>query len=405
MTFRTATFPFLLSKKSKIMTALNPVIVPAKVLKGGKHKIRIGVSHNGSTRYIVTDIIIDSAAEFRNGQVVRRGDAAAKNVKLRMLMQKYQGIIDGMDFTNCLTCSELVKAVLSKDHEESITVRQVFDEMMEVGIRKESSRIVTIRAFRCISRVLDTSKMVKMVTRHDVMTAVALMKKAGLSDGTITNRTRLLLSVIHYAQRCGYATFPPFAFDGIDMPKASIRDSWITVDELRTLRDAKLSRPTAQIRDVFMLSFYLGGMNIADLAKIDFSKFKGKLKYERTKTERTKKANKFVEFDIPDEAAVIIDRLSVNGTIRVSGRTVSPDMIQYHISKLRSMLGIENLVFYSARKTFSQIAFTLGISTSVIDYILGHSLGSNRGSCLYHYISVTPDMATDAIRKVLDFVK
>ena len=388
------------------MTALNPVIVPAKVLRGVKHKIRIGVSHNGTTRYIVTDIIIDSAAEFRNGQVVRRGDATAKNIKLRTLMQKYQGIIDGMEFTNCLSCSELVKAVVSKDHEESVTVRQVFEEMMDVGIRKESSRIVMVRAFRAIGTVFDTSKMVKLVTRHDVMTAVAMMRKAGLSGGTVCNRIRLLLSVIHFAQKCGYTTFPSFTFEGIDLPKASIRDSWITVDELRAIRDVRLTRSTEQIRDVFMLSFYLGGINIADLARIDFSKVTGgKLKYERKKTERSEKANKFVEFRVPDEAAEIIGRLSVNGRILVGGRTVTQYMVQHHVSKLRDMLGIDNLVFYSARKTFSQIAFSLGISTSVIDYILGHSLGSGRGSCLYHYISVTPEMATEAIRKVLDFVK
>ncbi len=388
------------------MTALNPVIVPAKVLRGGKHKIRIGVSHNGSTRYIVTDIIIDSAAEFRNGQVVRRGDAAAKNIKLRSLMQKYQGIIDGMDFTNCLSCSELVKAVLSKDHDESMTVRQVFDEMMEVGLRKESSREVMTNAFRCVGSVFDTSKMVRLVTRHDLMAAVTAMRKAGLSDCTVNNRTRILLSVIHYAQRCGYATFPSFAFDGIEMPKASIRDSWITVDELRAIRDARLSRVTSICRDVFMLSFYLGGMNVADMARIDFSKVRGNvLKYERKKTERTDKVNKFVEFTIPDEAAVLIDRLSVDGMIRVNGRELESHKVMYHLKKLRDMLGIENLMYYSARKTFSQVAFSLGISTSVIDYILGHSLGSGRGSCLYHYISVTPEMATEAIRKVLDFVK
>ena len=66
--------------------------------------------------------------------------------------------------------------------------------------------------------------------------------------------------------------------------------------------------------------------------------------------------------------------------------------------------GIDNLVFYSARKSFAQHAFSLGVSESVIDFILGHALGKG-GSCLYSYIQVTPDMATKAIRLVLDKVK
>lgn len=50
------------------MATLNSVIVPAKVLKDGHHKVRISVAHNGETRYIVTDIIIDLTKEFKNGK-------------------------------------------------------------------------------------------------------------------------------------------------------------------------------------------------------------------------------------------------------------------------------------------------------------------------------------------------
>ena len=71
---------------------------------------------------------------------------------------------------------------------------------------------------------------------------------------------------------------------------------------------------------------------------------------------------------------------------------------------LQKELGIKRLIYYSARKSFSQHAFNLGISTSTIDYILGHRLDRNSTS-LYKYISVTPDLATAAIRKVLDNLK
>ena len=42
------------------MAILSAVVVPGKALKGGRHKVRIAVAHNGETRYIVTDIQIDS---------------------------------------------------------------------------------------------------------------------------------------------------------------------------------------------------------------------------------------------------------------------------------------------------------------------------------------------------------
>lgn len=67
---------------SNIMPTLSLTILPAKALKDGRNKVRIAVAHNGQTRYIVTDVIIDSPKEWKNGQVVKRDDAAYLNTRL-----------------------------------------------------------------------------------------------------------------------------------------------------------------------------------------------------------------------------------------------------------------------------------------------------------------------------------
>ena len=61
------------------MPTLSLTVLPAKALKGGKNKVRIAVAHNCQTRYIVTDIIIDSPKEWKNGQIVKRDDAGYLN--------------------------------------------------------------------------------------------------------------------------------------------------------------------------------------------------------------------------------------------------------------------------------------------------------------------------------------
>lgn len=52
------------------MTTLKAAVVPAKVLKNGKHRIRIAIGHKQETRYIVTRFEIDNTANFKGGQVV-----------------------------------------------------------------------------------------------------------------------------------------------------------------------------------------------------------------------------------------------------------------------------------------------------------------------------------------------
>ena len=65
-------------------------------------------------------------------------------------------------------------------------------------------------------------------------------------------------------------------------------------------------------------------------------------------------------------------------------------------------LGLDNVLMYSARKTWAQIAMDIGVGESVIDYCLGHS-DSKRGIIRY-YTKVRSRMADDAVRRVLEYV-
>ena len=153
-----------------------------------------------------------------------------------------------------------------------------------------------------------------------------------------------------------------------------------------------------------MLTYYLGGINTIDLMKIDWRGVTY-IKYVRTKTERAAKVNPFVEFEIPEEALAIINRwMMPDGHLGFFARCYYTTNITKMSRHFRDETGIENLTLYSARKSFAQHAFQLGISESVIDYILGHSLNAGHKSTIYSYIKVTPAMATEAIRKVLDFI-
>lgn len=85
--------------------------MPAKVLVGGKHKVRVMVSHNGQTRYILTNIIIDSEAEFKEDRVVKRSDKDILNLRLKKICDKYFERYMELEFSNSLTCSQLIRLI------------------------------------------------------------------------------------------------------------------------------------------------------------------------------------------------------------------------------------------------------------------------------------------------------
>lgn len=388
------------------MATLNAVIVPAKVLKGGRHKIRISVAHNAETRYIVTNIIIDSDKEFKNGAIVRRADAAILNTKLRGIIQRYQDVVDELPYVSMLSCAELICQLKNAGNDRCRTIDSVFNEMMESSNIKPTTRHQYQIIWNVVSKLIEQNLLVEAINHVTILNLVNKIKKRGVSDSTLYNYLIFVKSIINYAKKLGYAQYKVDPFVGIQMPHTERRDAWLTTDEIKKIRDLKIKgRIRRKYRDIFMLSYYLGGINLVDMAKINFNEQTDTIKYVRTKTENRPKVNKYVEFEIPEEAKEIINRLkNKDGIVIKNDYRLATSSINNALASIAKMAGIDKIIYYSARKSFAQHACELGVSNGVIDYILGHKLGGG-GSTLYYYISVTPAQATAAIRLVLDNLK
>lgn len=390
------------------MANLNAVIVPAKVLKGGRHKVRIAVAHNGETRYIVTSIIIDSVKEFKNGAVVRRPDAAILNTKLRGEIQKYQNVIDELGYTEGLTCPELVYQIKNFEVSRHRTLSSIYKEFSENKIQKPGTRGVYSTSWATITRHLNPDILIEHINHATIAGLDKFLHEEGYKPTTIRNHFVFLKQLLNYAKRYGYVQYRIDPFVGHKLPFVQPRQSWITVDDVRTLRDLQSNKKNIRkCRDLIMLSYYLGGINMVDLEKINFNGT-DTIKYKRTKTADRPKINEYVEFQIPEEAKEIINRIKgADGRIQLTSPQrddVCRQFFRTNMPKLAELTGIPQLVYYSARKSFAQHAFQLGIHPSIVDYILGHKIDKG-GDTLFNYIFVTPEMATEAVRKVLDNLK
>ena len=391
------------------MALLNAVVLASKTIKGGRNKVRISVAHNGETRYIVTDIILNSNKEFKNGKVVKRADAAILNTKIRNLLQRYQSVLDELEYINGLTAPELVHMLINAGSNSHRTLKSIYEEYMANAHIKDG----TVQSYRSIwnniIRYTGDKLLAEHITHGTILGLDKRLRDRKLKTTTVRTNLVFLMVLLNYAKRCGYVQFRVDPFAGYKLPSMDVRQSWLSVDEVRKIRDLECSKPNIiKCRDLFMLSYYLGGINMIDLLDIDFNEQPDTIHYVRKKTEHSPKMNKYVEFAIPVEAKAIINRYKgKDGHISVSAqqrKTRCHQFFDVNMPKLAEATGIKQLIYYSARKSFSQHAFDLGISTSIIDFILGHRVDKG-GTSLYSYISVTPDMATHAVRKVLDNLK
>lgn len=371
--------------------------------------MRVSVAHNGETRYIPTTIIIDNAREFKNGIVVNRGDAAFLNTKLRKTVQHYQDAIDELGYIDGLTCPELIYAITHADFNRHKTFKEVYDKYMEVADIADGTRIGYRSHYRCITAFLDENMLFERITHLTLAGFNKFMLERGYTANTRRDKLVFIMVLLNFAERCRYAvpTYNPFI--GYDLPAQEVRQSWLSVDEVKRIRDLESDlQSVTYARDAFMLSYYLGGINMVDMLNVNFNECKRTIHYVREKTKKKPKMNKYVEFQMPDEALAIIDRYKGKDGLLQFGKSTRKSLMHgtftYAMPIIAELTGIKKVIFYSARKSFAQHAFQSGVSESVVDYILGHRVDKVT-TALYSYISVTPQQATDAVRLVLDGLK
>ena len=289
------------------MATLYLTVLPGKARKNGKNRVRIAVAHRSKTRYVVTDVVLNSPKEWKNGKIVKRDDASYLNLKLLRRVQELQRIIDETPYIEGLTCTELVETITHTRAKRSLTLTAAFEEMLEVSTAKDSTKEHYGSIFRSIVGVIPGNTLVSRVTPLMVQRYIK-KRSEELAPVTMQVHCTMLAHLLKFCQVNGYTEFRVLPTHGLINRAVGIRQNWMSPDQVRKIRDTDASGKLALFRDLFMLSYYLGGINVIDLVKVNFDECGKRIKYIRTKTDRREKINRFVEFDIPKEAWPIIKR-------------------------------------------------------------------------------------------------
>lgn len=394
------------------MANLFVTIVKNLQLKDGKHTVRIAVTHNGQTRYIPTDIKINSESEIKNGRIVKIIDKDILNIKLQKIMYKLEERLNSIEYPDCLTCSQLIKMLKGPAvGEKHRTFREIANEyisQIDESDRSKTNKMYRIAVNRYLSYVGESSLM-EQTTPIRINNYITLLSKEGLSSTTINIYITLLKVVINYAKKMRYVDFRVDPFITAKIPSAKKRETHITIEQLKAIRDAKLTKHNISVvRDIFMLTYYLAGMNLVDMLAYDFRNTT-EINYIRKKTRNTKEGNSIISFTIPDEAFPIIYRYMDKRTGHLilgkyKNYTSCYNVLNRKLPELAKIAGINHyFTLYSARKSFVQHGFDIGIPLSTLEYCIGQSMKEDRP--IFNYVTIMQRHADKAIREILDNLK
>lgn len=390
------------------MATLKLCIVPAKVLINGKHKVRISLAHNSGTRYIPTNCIIDDLSQFKDGQVVNHPEAASMNMKLRNLLNHYQKVIDNIYDVDVYSCSELREIIIKKKDHTNAKFSSAMNSYLSELAEEKRSKSEKLYRLSCQSFIKSQGDLLlSMITPRNIKHFEMDLEDKRLSPTTIKIYLTLLKVIINYAKKHNMVKYEIDPFEFCRMPSANIRELDLTIDEVKAIRDMEIPKYNiGVVRDIFMLSYYLGGINLIDMLDIDFRK--DWTEYYRRKTKNKKSGESKTAFSIQPEAREIINKYMqkngklVFGKYKTFGQCYS--VVSRKMEELAKIAGIKkHVIYYSARKSFVQHGFELGISLEILEYCIGQSMKTNRP--IFNYFRVMRKHADDAMRKIFDSLK
>lgn len=270
-----------------------------------------------------------------------------------------------------------VKPVVNKDTRDSLfkfidaKIAEFFNE----------SRASSLSAYRSIkqslSRFLENEDIFFKDVKVDLIQEYFhYLKQSGISDSTVAFYMRVLRRLFNQAADEGLLTLPDKAFANVDTsvnhPGTKSTEQYLTKEQMRQLALMKIEDNGMDFaRDLFMFSYYMRGVELADLASLQESNIQGQyLIYNR------RKFGKEIKTIIDPKAREIIDKysgqnddylfplLKINSVLAF---TNVRNKLSVQLSQLGEMLKPQmNLSFSMAKATWIHLIDEANLASSLI---------------------------------------
>lgn len=402
----------------------------------GKGRLYMVIYNNGTAAQIATGLMLHKN-EFEAGKVVGVPMAGKLTQMLGIKRAKLQLDIEELACNGYevdkMKAAEIKKAVLAKhgnDDEEgngvgNETAFGTFAEKFIARRGKEKTRQVYEMTLRKMGGYCDVGSLRFADISVGWLRDFEQWLGTTCSVNTRGIHLRNIRAVMNAAIDEGVVPADLYPFRRFKIKKEETMKRSLSVSDLRRLRDYPCEGWQRKYVDVFMLSFYLAGINLVDLMGLPPLGADGVIRYRRSKT------GVLCQLSVPPEARAIIERYRGERHLLWFGERLKPGAEGWHdwlhrfnegLQKVgpsgymyvrrkgqcggKQRVKVYNALFpeltsYWARHTWATLAAEIDVPDAVIDAALGH-----RSPCRMADIYIRRDArkVDEAVRRVIEYV-
>ena len=405
------------------MATFKAVIFTTKnhVKSDGTTNIKIRIYHNKESQYISSPYYIHPKLFGNNGFVSRSyPEADHLNYELGEMIQlhKKNYIALGSVRSSQMSCSELKEYLIYAS-----APRMDYIDFVEFsrGVIEKTKKPKTAEwyetSLNSLCRYWKRDKInVRDITSSKLNDFMLHLCEVGMQPGGINNYLRGVRALFN---KCKYEynkedydimPIPHDPFKRIRIPDYVRKRKNVQIEAITKIRDSEFDLDRKNFsRDMFMIMFYLMGINVNDLFLLNGVK-QGRIEYERSKTDTDDNKHKFpLSIKVEPELQVLIDRYS-NGHFFSIVKTKYKNSYNFMKAINKGMeaicedLKLPKITTNWARHSWASIARNrAGVPKADIDFCLGHVNNDYKMADIY--IDIDYAIFDKSNRAVLDLLK
>lgn len=382
---------------------------------------------NKASQYISTPYYIQEDYLGKDG-VVTSGyrDADLLNYELGNLIQKYRGVciklgVERVSRMSCIEVKEQITAAMEPEYE--------FIDFIAFcnGIIEKTDKEATKEWYQTSLNALCWFYNRKKIDVRDITAQrlnefkqqLSISGQGGkpLSPGAISNYLRAIRSLLNKAKAYynnedyDIIRIPNDPFSKVKVPKYRRERKAISAEDIIRIRDGHFSTERANMaRDVFMIMFYMMGINIKDLYEIRGTT-KGRIEYERSKTETEDNVYRFpLSIRIESELEPLIKRYSDIAFLSYFHRKYCNHKnfmkaVNKGLEQIADELNLHcKLTTNWIRHSWASVARNkAGVAKADVDFCLGHVNNDYKMADIY--IEIDYSIFDKSNRAVLDYLQ
>lgn len=408
------------------MATFKPVVFTTKnhIKSDGTTNIKIRVYHNKESQYIPTDYYIEPSFMCSDGAInPLHPESELFNYELSEIVQKYRkcALKLGSARAGNMSCSEyrdyLVQSV-KPDYDYIDFVK--FSNDVIGSTKKEKTAEWYQQSIKSFLWFIGKEKIdARDITTNKISKWIDQLKKAGekgkpLKNGTISNYVRGLRALYNACKKeynnpdHDIILIPNEPFNTGDIPIYKRFRRNISVEMIKSIRDYNSKHGRVNMaRDVFMMMFYLMGINIGDLYRLQKPE-EGRVNYERSKTDTDDNVDMFMlSIKVEPELQILLNRYSRKGFLSDLKRYTTVNnfnkAVNTGLKDICNELKIPKITTNWARHSWASIARNKAkVPKADVDFCLGHVNNDYKMADIY--IDIDYGICDDANRKVLNML-